>query len=672
MKFQNAQVLDTNIILDDFTNVKIISEEGKNLIIVPHIVLEELDSKKVGFNEINFQSREFARLLSDMEIVKSVEDEKLIISFIRKDELNIALVRMKKFSDSSITNDYKIIETCKACTKSKLLEDIKTFKFVSNDILCRTLAISENLNTTKLQNNTLETLDTEYVKTITISSSLFNGLQDKFIEDYDKDYKPENYCYCIKSVDGNSRIAYIIDGKIRLIKDDLFNGLAVKPLNIGQRFAVAGMLDTDIDVCIINALAGCCLEGTTIEIESKPEYISTESILKLLNITTKQLKFIRNKKWVLSKKNGRELAMYDKNSINYAKIKIIDSKNIKQACTALAIDKNFTSKYLKLEYWLGFNDIDFSLQKIKILRKYKIYFENLNLEDHPNFKPSNFQKTIMNIQSLMINTNFKNKTEIGFGKNTCVLKYWTIRGWNNEESKAKQKESLFGNQWPNTEFWLRRGYTKIEAKKNISKKQSDRSKLISDKYTSDEIQQLKGYPNSIEYWLDKGFSIEESKLKLKEKQSTFSLDKCIKKYGEVKGTEIWHQRQTKWQNTLKSKPQDEIDDINRRKSSGIGKYLDRTLPGKLYYIHFYNEEIEFWKIGITSRSINDRFNLSVFKEKYNLNYNIEFINDLETIQDAYYQEQYILNKFNSNRITINYNGFCTTECFDSNILKALP
>ena len=95
------------------------------------------------------------------------------------------------------------------------------------------------------------------------------------------------------------------------------------------------------------------------------------------------------------------------------------------------------------------------------------------------------------------------------------------------------------------------------------------------------------------------------------------------------------------------------------------------MPGKLYYIHFYNHELEFWKIGITKLDVeNGRFAKNdVFFNKYNLNYNIIFINEYESYSECFQKEQFILQTFRKNRLNINYNGFKTTEAFNINILK---
>lgn len=55
---------------------------------------------------------------------------------------------------------------------------------------------------------------------------------------------------------------------------------------------------------------------------------------------------------------------------------------------------------------------------------------------------------------------------------------------------------------------------------------------------------------TLEYYMNKGMSEEEAKVALKERQSTFSLKKCIEKYGEEEGTRRFKERQEKWMNNL--------------------------------------------------------------------------------------------------------------------------
>jgi hypothetical protein len=56
---------------------------------------------------------------------------------------------------------------------------------------------------------------------------------------------------------------------------------------------------------------------------------------------------------------------------------------------------------------------------------------------------------------------------------------------------------------------------------------------------------------TLQYYLDRGYNEEESTKLLKERQTTFSLEKCIEKYGDVVGHERWMGRQEKWLNNYK-------------------------------------------------------------------------------------------------------------------------
>ena len=73
-----------------------------------------------------------------------------------------------------------------------------------------------------------------------------------------------------------------------------------------------------------------------------------------------------------------------------------------------------------------------------------------------------------------------------------------------------------------------------------------------------------------EYFIKRGASEEEATKLLKERQTTFNKDICIQKYGIEEGIKRWSQRQEKWQNNLKCKPEDEIKRINRLKTSSSG------------------------------------------------------------------------------------------------------
>jgi hypothetical protein len=134
--------------------------------------------------------------------------------------------------------------------------------------------------------------------------------------------------------------------------------------------------------------------------------------------------------------------------------------------------------------------------------------------------------------------------------------FWVKRGLSEEESKRKIKEMK-----PNLmEYWLSRGFSTEESKLNTELHLMNTERAFIIKYGEEngvklfrdmKTTQGKLYSKrSIEYWLNKGFSVEESKNKVSESQNTFSLVKCVEKYGEEEGKKMFTERQNKWQESL--------------------------------------------------------------------------------------------------------------------------
>lgn len=57
--------------------------------------------------------------------------------------------------------------------------------------------------------------------------------------------------------------------------------------------------------------------------------------------------------------------------------------------------------------------------------------------------------------------------------------------------------------------------------------------------------------SDLKWWIEKcNGDVERAKELYKERQTTFTLEKCIKKYGKKKGTQIYNDRQEKWSNKI--------------------------------------------------------------------------------------------------------------------------
>lgn len=273
--------------------------------------------------------------------------------------------------------------------------------------------------------------------------------------------------------------------------------------------------------------------------------------------------------------------------------------------------------------------------------------------------------------------------------------YWLARGWSELETILKKKQnkpierkSVYSREYwfekinPNTgnlytaeeadfernsrrpirkEYWIIQGFSEEEAKKLAENKKSENNKKGSNSKT--ELSNRIGSHKCIEYWIVRGFSEEESLELIKSIDTAFSLKKCISKYGQEEGYEKWLERQNNWQHALKNKSEEEIEIINRKKATKINyrtlwnKELD--LPGIMYIIKIFNDKELFYKVGITSRTVADRF-----YDLEKIGYEYEIISIMEgTISNCFELEQKVIKQNRSIKYTPIHKIAGWTECF---------
>jgi hypothetical protein len=141
------------------------------------------------------------------------------------------------------------------------------------------------------------------------------------------------------------------------------------------------------------------------------------------------------------------------------------------------------------------------------------------------------------------------KPKIGTENSPMSIIYWINRGLTEEQ--AKYKVNSFRKT--NKEYWLSRGYSEEKSIENIKEFQTlNNNKFQTKLKNNDKFNRMvKSKQNTnIDYWINKGYSKEECCQKLKERQSTFSLTKCIEKYGYINGKIRWEERQNKWLNSM--------------------------------------------------------------------------------------------------------------------------
>jgi PhoH-like ATPase len=259
--YNKYYVIDTNIILQDATNIFKLSDDTTNLIIIPETVLDEVDSKKSGFEEINFQAREFARILESahtQNVEKSGDCTIISLELNGEKDVHIHIISKENYEVNSkntqlnIYNDRKILEI------AQFAQDYykKVIIFLSLDIMARTRAISLGLIADSLKGENNE-FDFNFAKTIEIDFERQEFLPDAPIEEFDPDYKPYNYSYSFKIKHSDQEIlANIVNKKIDILDESEVRDQIVTPLNKEQLFFSNALNHPFYNVIIVDAKAG--------------------------------------------------------------------------------------------------------------------------------------------------------------------------------------------------------------------------------------------------------------------------------------------------------------------------------------------------------------------------------------------------------------------------------
>jgi len=607
-QFDKIFILDTNIILDNAYNLVTLSEDGKNLIVLPETVLDEIDSKKSGFEEINFQARSFARLLYDAEIKTKKSYDEITVVETSVQNTTICIISKQVYAadsdtvSGSIRNDRKILEITQDLMK---IEDYKEMTFISLDVMARTRAISLGIPTEAMDLGATDN-NFEFVKEIDLNETSIELNNGNNIKLYDDFHQPDNFSYIFEK-DGRKQLAVIKNNSIEFIDEKELRKQNVNPMNTEQLFFSHSLLDNHYKIIVAEAKAGCSLPGSNVDIELEPIWIYKEELKEYIDI--KEIAYIRKQGYIDFKKETNKIFLYNKNSIKYNLLKMLESKMRANDNRTLNMDSNYNSKYCKLSYWLGFTDLEYALKKVKSIRKYSKFFETPELENFTNYNPNNFKKTIADIQSQFIQLD-RNitllKELLTYSNNNTTLEYWFFRGWSEEEARYRIEDIQRNNG----------------LKYGLKRKESP------EKYNN-------LYKNQTRYWIKLGFTEEEAKLKVKERQTTFSLEICIKKYGLEEGTIVFNKRQAKWQKSLNCKTKEELEDINRRKMVNLSKASKSSLlvfdkvintlnlegyymgieGNKEFYISDKESKINFYDFTLPKKKIIIEFNSCAWHPK---------------------------------------------------------
>lgn len=247
--------LDTNIILDSTEHLVALSENGKNTIIICDTVLDEIDSKKSGFDIINYNAREFNRFCEQGTII----DESDINHTARRIVIQNGLVNIHFVSlllhefnehntDRKILSDRRIIETAQ-----KIMKEYDGLVVLSNDIAFRTRASIEKLKVEPLKAGTNKIDDLDFMETISLDYDVklpINCSEVNINNQYSTGFE------FINSVTGKPTYGYRDGNSIFQINEEFLTKQNCVPINIRQKILSQLMLSDSNDIVVVFGAAG--------------------------------------------------------------------------------------------------------------------------------------------------------------------------------------------------------------------------------------------------------------------------------------------------------------------------------------------------------------------------------------------------------------------------------
>lgn len=252
-----SYILDTSVLLEDSGNLFLLSEDGTNEIILPETVLDEIDNKKKGFEDVNFQAREFNRLLDKFKIIstKSHKDKDLNEVIMQYEKVKIRIFSKNSYNTtyskdlSSIYNDRKILEICKEFPKSKL---------ITNDIALRIRAASLGMNSEPLKKDRIENIDEiKFIEELHIESIDKDYLESSILpSDFGKEFSDFTNIEFVCDDTGEHILATYKFGHFHIIDERKLRKLPVQPRNREQIFFLNMLLDKDLPIVVCAGVTG--------------------------------------------------------------------------------------------------------------------------------------------------------------------------------------------------------------------------------------------------------------------------------------------------------------------------------------------------------------------------------------------------------------------------------
>lgn len=257
-------ILDTNVLLQD---PYAIYSFQNNEVIIPAVVLEELDSKKRYMDEIGRNARQVSKLIDGFrdqgrlhEGVSLHNGGKLRIELNHRSFHELQEIFIEKTNDNRILAVAKNISLEEATKK-----DGRMVILVSKDTLVRVKADAIGIKSEDFLNDRVVEVDHIYsgFKSLYMSVNLLNEFYEKQALSIDKimkdEYFPQQFLLMKDEFGGSSSAVGIIDEMKREVRKLRYDGepiWGIKPRNVQQKMALDVLLRPEISLVTLIGKAG--------------------------------------------------------------------------------------------------------------------------------------------------------------------------------------------------------------------------------------------------------------------------------------------------------------------------------------------------------------------------------------------------------------------------------
>lgn len=252
---KQVYVVDTSVILDNWENVQTLSDNGANEIVLPEIVLDEVDHNKNGSQEKNYQAREFIRYLDKFKLIKTEAFVTHIVTTLTFDNVSIKVVInddlvLEKFKGlASIQNDRKILQVA---------SHFKNCTVVSNDVALRVRASSLGIKAEHLKKDRVDNIEElTFIETLSIKSMQKRDIETTLQpEDFGKKFNAYTNVEFKYEDTGHSCLAVYKQGHFHILDEKKLRKGLIKPQNKEQLFFLNMLLDKDLPIVVCAGVTG--------------------------------------------------------------------------------------------------------------------------------------------------------------------------------------------------------------------------------------------------------------------------------------------------------------------------------------------------------------------------------------------------------------------------------